>query len=66
MNQLLNINLLINYVKTAMNKRYSYPRVTMIQIDVHPTGENLTNMPHAFHTQSAYGPKPYVSHAVNA
>jgi hypothetical protein len=66
MNQLLNINPLINYVKTATNKRYSYPRVAAIQIDVHTTGENLTNTPHTSHTQSVYGPRPYVSHAVNA
>jgi hypothetical protein len=34
---------------TATNKWYSYPRVTTIQIDVHPTGENLINTPQAFH-----------------
>jgi hypothetical protein len=56
----------ISYVKTTTNKRYSYPRVTVIRIDVHPTGENSTNTPHASHTQSTYGPRPYVSHAVNA
>jgi hypothetical protein len=66
MNQLLNINPLINYVKTATNKRYSYSRVTTIRIDVHPAEENPTNTPHTFHAQSVYGPKPYVSHAVNA
>jgi hypothetical protein len=38
MNQLLNINLLINYVKTATNKWYSYPRVVVIRIDVHHIG----------------------------
>jgi hypothetical protein len=65
MNQLLNINPLINCVKTAMNKRYSYPRVTVIRIDVHPVGENPTNMPHASHAQSVYGPRPYVSHVIN-
>jgi hypothetical protein len=32
---------LISYVKTATNKRYSYPRVAEIRIDVHPAGENL-------------------------
>jgi hypothetical protein len=36
-------------VTTATNKRYSYPRVAVIQIDVHPVGENLINTPHAFH-----------------
>jgi hypothetical protein len=50
---------------TATNKRYSYLRVAVIRIDVHPVGENLTNMPHAGHSQSAYGPKPYISHVVN-
>jgi hypothetical protein len=41
---------------------YSYPRAAVIGIDVHPVGENLTNTPHASHTQSAYGSRPYVSH----
>jgi hypothetical protein len=50
----------------AANKRYSYLRVAAIQIDVYPVGENLTNTPHASHAQSAYGPRPYVSHVVNA
>jgi hypothetical protein len=49
---------------TATNKGYSYPRVTVIRIDVHPTGENPTNMPHTFHTRSAYDPWPYVSHVL--
>jgi hypothetical protein len=31
---------LFNYVKSARNKQYSYPRVTAIQIDVNPVGEN--------------------------
>jgi hypothetical protein len=56
---------LIIYAKTTINKRYSYPRVTAIQINVHLTGENPTNMSHASHAQSAYDPRPYVSHAVN-
>jgi hypothetical protein len=30
-----------------------------------PYRGNLTNMPHTFHTQSAYGLRPYVSHVVN-
>jgi hypothetical protein len=51
---------------TATNKRYSYLRVTVILIDVHPAGENPTNTPYASHTQSAYGPRPYISHVVNA
>jgi hypothetical protein len=49
----------------AANKRYIYLRVTAIQIDAHPAGENLTNTQHASHAQSVYGPRPYVSHAVN-
>jgi hypothetical protein len=56
----------ISYVKTTTNKRYSYPRVVAILTDVHPAGENPTNTLYAFHAQSAYGPRPYVSHAVNA
>jgi hypothetical protein len=64
MNQLLNINSLINYVKTAINKRYSYLRITAIWINAHPAWKNPTNTPHASHAQSVYGPRPYVSHAV--
>jgi hypothetical protein len=45
----------------AINKRYSYPRVKAIRIDVHPAGENPTNTSHAFHAPSAYSPRPYVS-----
>jgi hypothetical protein len=40
----------INYVMTATNKRYSYPRVTAIRIDVHPVGENPNNMPRTLPT----------------
>jgi hypothetical protein len=40
---------------TATNKRYSYLRVMVIQIDVR-AGENPTNMSHAFNAWSAYGP----------
>jgi hypothetical protein len=43
-------------MKSAMNKRYSYLRVVVIQIDVHPAGENPTNMSHAFHARFAYDP----------
>jgi hypothetical protein len=57
---------LISYMLTATNKRLLISRVTAIQIDVHPTGENLTNMPHASRAQSVYGLRPYVSHAINA
>jgi hypothetical protein len=46
---------------TATNKRYSYPRVAAIWIDVHPVGENPINMPHAFHARLTYGPGPYIS-----
>jgi hypothetical protein len=38
---------------TATNKWYSYLIVVVIQINVHPTGENLINTPHAFHARSA-------------
>jgi hypothetical protein len=37
----------------------------VIQIDVHSAGENPTNTSHAFHAQSAYGLRPYVSHTVH-
>jgi hypothetical protein len=47
------------------NKWYSYLRVTVIRIDVHPIGENTTNMPYTSHAQSVYGPRPYISHVVN-
>jgi hypothetical protein len=43
------------------NKRYSYPKVAVIQIDVHHVGEKPINTPHAFYTQSVYGPQPYIS-----
>jgi hypothetical protein len=64
-NSLININPLINYVKTVMNKRYLYPKVTVIRIDVHPARENLINTPHTFHAQSVYGPRLYISHMVH-
>jgi hypothetical protein len=47
---------------TATNKRYSYLRVAAIRIDIHPAGENLINMSHAFHARSALGPRSYISH----
>jgi hypothetical protein len=56
---------LISYVKTTTNKQYSYLRVTVIRIDAHPVGENLTNTPHTLHAQSTYGHRPYVSHVVH-
>jgi hypothetical protein len=46
---------------TVANKRYSYPRVAAIRIGVHPTGENPTKIPRAFHAQFTYGPRPYIS-----
>jgi hypothetical protein len=46
---------------TATNKRYSYPRVVVICIDVHPAGENPINTSHTFHAQFVYGPGPYIS-----
>jgi hypothetical protein len=64
-NYINQVDLISYYAMTATNKRYSYRRVTAIQIDVHSVGENLANMPHASHAQSAYGPGPYVSHMVN-
>jgi hypothetical protein len=60
-NTLIKLSSLSYYVITATNKRYTYPRVTTIQIDVHPTGENPINTPHAFHARSAYCPRPYIS-----
>jgi hypothetical protein len=46
---------------TTTNKRYSYPRVATIRIDVHPVGENPINTPYAFHARFTYGPGPYIS-----
>jgi hypothetical protein len=50
------------------NKRYSYPRVTAIWIDVHPVGENLIHMIHTLlvsihicHTYAFRGQSLYVS-----
>jgi hypothetical protein len=41
---------------TVTNKRYSYPRVATIQIDIHPAGENL------IHTLSTFGPHMTLDH----
>jgi hypothetical protein len=38
----------------------------VIRIDVHTAVENPTNTPHTSHAQSMYGPRAYISHAVNA
>jgi hypothetical protein len=46
---------------TTANKRYSYPIVAVIRIDVYPTGENLINTPHIFHARFTYDPRPYIS-----
>jgi hypothetical protein len=45
----------------AANKRYSYPRVIAIRINVHPARENPVTTAHAFHAQFTYGPRPYIS-----
>jgi hypothetical protein len=50
---------------SAANKRYSYLRVAAIRIDVYHVGKNTTNTSQASHAQSAYGPRPYISHVVN-
>jgi hypothetical protein len=50
---------------TATNKQYSYPRVMVIQIDVHPTGKNPINTLHAFHAWFVYGPVPYISRGLS-
>jgi hypothetical protein len=36
---------------TATKKWYSYPRVTVIRIDIHRAGENPINMSHAFNAR---------------
>jgi hypothetical protein len=46
---------------TTTNKRYSYPRVAVIRINLYPAAENLINTPHAFHARFMYGPEPYIS-----
>jgi hypothetical protein len=60
--------LLIYYVMTATNKQYSYPRVTVIRIDVHLEGKNPTNMTHMLLTlvhvrpvYASYERSPYVA-----
>jgi hypothetical protein len=60
-NHINQVEFMSYYVMTATNKRYSYPRVTAIRIDVHPTGENPINTSHAFHARFAYGHGPYIS-----
>jgi hypothetical protein len=53
---------------TTTNKRYTYLRVTMIQIDVHPAGENpinttctLLTLVHVCPTYASCGQSPYVA-----
>jgi hypothetical protein len=41
---------LISYVKPTTNKWYSYPRVMVIQINIHATWENPINTTHMLHT----------------
>jgi hypothetical protein len=53
-NKLIKLSSLTYYVMIATNKRCSYSRVTAIRIDIHPTGINPTNTPHAFHARSTY------------
>jgi hypothetical protein len=48
---------------TAANKRYLYPRVAAIRIDVHTAEENPINTPHTFHVRFVYGPIPYIFHS---
>jgi hypothetical protein len=50
------------------NKRYSYLRVAVIRIDVHPVGENLIHMTHTLfvpvhvcHSYASYGLSPYMA-----
>jgi hypothetical protein len=46
---------------TVVNKRYSYLRVAVIQIDVHHTGKTPINTSHAFHAWFVYGLGLYIS-----
>jgi hypothetical protein len=53
---------------TAINKQYSYPRVTVIWINVHPTGKNPINMTctflmsvHLCLVYASYEQSPYVA-----
>jgi hypothetical protein len=65
-NYITQVEFMSYYMMTATNKRYSYPRVAAIRINIHNAGENPTNTAHAFHAQPVYGPRSYISHAVNA
>jgi hypothetical protein len=56
----------LSYLRGDCHKQaVTHIRVVAIRIDVHPAEENPTNTSHAFYTQSAYGPRPYVSHVVH-
>jgi hypothetical protein len=68
-NPIINIDSLssaIIYVMTATNKRLLISETHDDSNRCTPCRGNPTKMPHAFHAQSTYGPRPYVSHAVNA
>jgi hypothetical protein len=60
-NHINQVEFMSYYVMTDTNKRYLYPRVTAIRINVHPTGENSINTLHAFHARFTYGHRPYIS-----
>jgi hypothetical protein len=62
---LMNNLLLINYVLTDTNKQLLISESHSDSNRYKPYRGNPTNMPHTFHDQSAYDPKPYVSHTVN-
>jgi hypothetical protein len=55
-NTLTKLSSLTYYVMTVTNKRYSYPRVTTIRIDIHHIRENPTNM------FSTLGPRMALDH----
>jgi hypothetical protein len=53
---------------TATNKQYSYLRIVVIRIDVHPVGKTLINMTRTLTTPvyvrpayASYGQSPYVT-----
>jgi hypothetical protein len=52
------LTLLIYYMMTVTNMRYSYLRVAVIRIDVHPTGENPTT----HRTPSTLMPRMTIDH----
>jgi hypothetical protein len=56
---------LISYVKTATNKRLLISESHDDLNQCTPRMVNPTNTPHTSHTQSVYGARSYISHAVN-